>query len=32
MRGNEEDWVKQLESVIIEITGLNEVFIKPYLL
>lgn len=32
MRENEEDWVKQLESVIVEIAGLNEVFIKPYLL
>ena len=27
MRENEEDWQKQLESVILEITGLNEIFV-----
>lgn len=27
MRENEEDWKRQLETVILEITGINEVFI-----
>lgn len=27
MRENEEDWQKQLESLVLEITGLNEVFV-----
>ena len=27
MREHEEDWKKQLETVIIEIAGLNEIFI-----
>ena len=27
MRENEEDWKKQLESVTLEIVGLNEIFI-----
>ena len=27
MRENEEDWQKQLDTVIIEIVGLNEIFI-----
>ena len=27
MRENKEDWKKQLETVILEITGLNEVFV-----
>ena len=27
MREKEEDWKKQLETVILEITGLNEIFI-----
>lgn len=27
MRENEEDWKKQLDTVILEITGLNEVFV-----
>ena len=27
MRENEEDWKKQLETVILEITGINEVFV-----
>lgn len=26
MRENEEDWQKQLSAIIIEITGLNEIF------
>lgn len=28
MRENEEDWEKQLNTVIIEIAGLNEIFIE----
>lgn len=28
MRENEEDWVKQLETVIIEIAGLGEIFVR----
>jgi hypothetical protein len=28
MRENEEDWVKQLNTVILEIAGLNEIFIE----
>ena len=28
MRENEEDWKKQLDTVIIEIAGLNEVFVS----
>ena len=27
MRENEEDWEKQLDTIIIEIAGLNEIFI-----
>lgn len=27
MRENEEDWQKQLDTVIIEVAGLNEIFI-----
>lgn len=27
MRENDEDWKKQLETVIVEIAGLNEIFI-----
>ena len=27
MRENEEDWKKQLDTVILEITGINEVFV-----
>ena len=27
MREHEEDWIKQLDTVIIEIAGLNEIFI-----
>lgn len=29
MRENNEDWQKQLDTVIIEIVGLNEIFIGP---
>lgn len=29
MREHEEDWQKQLRTVIIEIVGLNEIFIGP---
>ena len=29
MREHEEDWEKQLDTVIIEIVGLNEIFINP---
>lgn len=29
MREHKEDWSKQLDTVIIEITGLNEIFIGP---
>jgi len=33
MRENEEDWLKQLNTVIIEIAGLNELFsLKPQFL
>ena len=33
MRENEEDWKKQLDTVIIEIVGLNEIFIySPHFL
>ena len=28
MREHEEDWLKQLDTVIIEIAGLNEVFVS----
>ncbi len=28
MRENEEDWQKQLDTVILEIAGLNEIFIE----
>lgn len=28
MRENEEDWQKQLDTVIIEIVGLNEIFVQ----
>jgi hypothetical protein len=27
MREHEEDWLKQLDTVILEIAGLNEIFI-----
>lgn len=29
MREKEEDWGKQLNNVIIEVAGLNEIFISP---
>ena len=29
MRENEEDWKKQLDTVILEFVGLNEIFIGP---
>ena len=29
MREHEEDWPKQLDTVTIEIAGLNEIFIRP---
>ncbi|MBO7536092.1 MAG: hypothetical protein J6T34_02980 [Bacilli bacterium] len=28
MRENEEDWEKQLDTVILEIAGLNEIFVE----
>ena len=32
MREHEEDWLKQLDTVILEIAGLNEIFIGPHFL
>ena len=32
MREHEEDWKKQLDTVIIEIAGLNEIFVGPVFL
>ncbi len=32
MREHEEDWPKQLDTVIIEIAGLNEIFMAPQFL
>ena len=32
MREHEEDWPKQLDTVILEIAGLNESFIQPQFL
>lgn len=32
MRENEEDWKKQLDTVILEFVGLNEIFIGPIFL
>lgn len=32
MRENDEDWVRQLDTVIIEIAGLNEIFTSPQFL
>ncbi len=29
MRENEEDWEKQIDTVILELVGLNEIFIGP---
>ena len=32
MREHEEDWPKQLDTVILEIAGMNEIFINPQFL
>lgn len=32
MREHEEDWQKQLETVLLEIVGLNEIFVGPIFL
>lgn len=32
MREHEEDWQKQLDTVILEVVGLNEIFIGPIFL
>jgi hypothetical protein len=32
MREHEEDWKKQLDTVIVEIAGLNEIFNGPHFL
>ena len=32
MREHSEDWQKQLDTVLIEIAGLNEIFIGPHFL
>lgn len=32
MREHEEDWLKQLDTVILEIAGLNEIFMGPVFL
>ena len=32
MREHEEDWQKQLDTVVLEIVGLNEIFIGPLFL
>jgi hypothetical protein len=32
MREHEEDWLKQLDTVIIDIAGLNEIFMGPVFL
>ena len=32
MRENDENWKRQLELVIVEIAGLNEIFIAPHFL
>lgn len=32
MREHEEDWQKQLDTVILEIAGLNEIFMSPQFL
>ena len=29
MREHEENWIKQLDTVILEIAGMNEIFIAP---
>ena len=32
MREHEEDWSKQLDTVILEIAGLSEIFLHPHFL
>ena len=32
MREHEEDWLKQLDTVLIEIAGMNEIFMSPQFL
>jgi hypothetical protein len=32
MREHNEDWPKQLDTVIVEIAGLNEIFVHPHFL
>lgn len=32
MREHEENWIKQLDTVILEIAGLHEIFLSPQLL
>lgn len=32
MREHDEDWPKQLDTVIVEIAGLNEIFVHPHFL
>ena len=32
MREHDEDWKKQLETVLLEIVGLNEIFVGPLFL
>ena len=32
MREHEEDWTKQLDTVILEIAGMNEIFMDPHFL
>ena len=32
MREHEEDWPKQLDTVILEIAGMNEIFMDPHFL
>jgi hypothetical protein len=30
MREHDENWIKQLDTVILEIAGMNEIFITPH--
>ncbi len=32
MREHEEDWLKQIDTVILELAGMNEIFINPLFL
>ena len=32
MREHEENWIKQLDTVILEIAGMNEIFMNPQFL